>query len=347
MRKWLFHFIIVSLFLWSGLTLVHAADRGEIHSGETKIGLEIVAPFYKDTWTFYGNAGDRVLISAEKTSGSLWPKIKLYPPDNGPCEASAYKYLDHQLEQPGLYTIVIEDHMLNDEGTYNISLLKIPGALNSPEDPDGGAIASGQTLAPGGTINCASDMDAFQFYGEVGDRVIISAEKTSGSLWPKIKLYPPDNGPCEASAYEYLDHQLEQPGLYTIVIEDHMLNDEGTYNISLTKIPPDLRPGIYNPYPPNGAFVININGSFRWDPVAEATGYDLYFGEDVVQPLTKIGDNLPSPSMPFPKLERGKIYYWHVVAKRPDGDIQGPYWWFLVTPTGGKPMPWLYLLLGE
>jgi len=137
--------------------------------------------------------------------------------------------------------------------------------------------------------------------------------------WPKIKLYPPDNGPCEASAYEYLDHQLEQPGLYTIVIEDHMLNDEGTYNISLTKIPPDLRPGIYNPYPPNGTFVININGSFRWDPVAEATGYDLYFGEDVVQPLTKIGDNLPSPSMPFPKLERGKIYYWHVVAKRPDG----------------------------
>ena len=236
MRKWLFHFIIVSLFLWSALTLVHAADRGEIHSGETKIGLEIVAPSYKDTWTFHGNAGDRVLISAEKTSGSLWPKIK---------------------------------------------------------------------------------------------------------------LYPPDNGPCEASAYEYLDHQLEQPGLYTIVIEDHMLNDEGTYNISLTKIPPDLRPGIYNPYPPNGAFVTNINGSFRWDPVAEATGYDLYFGEDVVQPLTKIGNNLPSPSMPFPKLERGKIYYWHVVAKRPDGDIQGPYWWFLVTPTGAKPMPWLHLLLGE
>ena len=66
MRKWLFHFIIVSLFLWSGLTLVHAADRGEIRSGETKIGLEIVAPSYMDTWTFYGNAGDRVLISAEK-----------------------------------------------------------------------------------------------------------------------------------------------------------------------------------------------------------------------------------------------------------------------------------------
>ena len=239
MKKWLFYFIIINLFLWSSSTLLRAANRGEIHSGETKIGLEIVAPSYMDTWTFYGKVRDRVLISAEKTSGSLLPVIKLYPPDSGSCEA-----------------------------------------------------------------------------------------------W----------------AHEYLDHQLEQSGLYTIVIEDHMLDSEGTYNISLTKIPPDLRPGIYNPYPPNGASITNINDSFSWDPVAGATGYDLYFGEDVVQPLTKIGDNLPSPSMPFPELRRGKIYYWHIVARMPGGDLEGPYWWFRTTQAdgkAGKAMPWLMLLLGD
>jgi hypothetical protein len=65
--------------------------------------------------------------------------------------------------------------------------------------------------------------------------------------------------------------------------------------------------------------------------VEGATGYDLYFGENVVEPLEKIGDNLPSPSMPFPELEIGKVYYWHMVAHTIGGDIQGPYWWFQVS----------------
>ncbi len=63
--------------------------------------------------------------------------------------------------------------------------------------------------------------------------------------------------------------------------------------------------------------------------MAGATGYDLYFGEDVIEPLVKI-DDLPSPSMAFPVMETGKTYYWHVVAHTPRGDIEGPYWWFQV-----------------
>ena len=45
-----------------------------------------------------------------------------------------------------------------------------------------------------------------------------------------------------------------------------------------------------------------------------ATGYDLYFGSDPTQAPQKIGDNLASPSMAFPALTRGQVYYWQVVA---------------------------------
>ena len=333
MIKKSFYLIVFTGFLCGYFSSAWGADRGEIHSGETKIGLEIAGPSYMDTWTFYGEAGDRVIITAVISSGTLNTVIYLYPPDGGPCEANTHPWgdrLDHQLEQSGLYTIVIQDYSLNDEGTYNITLLKIPGAVSSSGDPDGGAIASGETSS--GTI-VASDIDAFQFYGEAGDRVIITAVTSSGTLNTVIYLYPPDGGPCEANTHPWgdrLDHQLEQSGLYTIVIQDYSLNDEGTYNISLAKIPSDLRPGIYNPYPPNSSTITNLNGSFSWDAVSGITGYDLYFGEDVVEPLERIGDNLPSPSTAFPQMARGRVYYWHVVAHTPNRDIQGLYWWFYV-----------------
>ena len=319
-------------------------DGGAIASGETSSGSSIASDM--DAFQFYGEAGDRIIITAVTTSGPLNTEIYLYPPDSGPCEADTYPFgdkLDHQLQQSGLYTAIVQDHGLNDEGEYNITFLKIPGAVSYPGDLDGGAIASGETSS-GSSI--ASDMDAFQFYGEAGDRIIITAVTTSGPLNTEIYLYPPDSGPCEADTYpvgDKLDHQLQQSGLYTAIVQDHGLNDEGEYNISLTKIPSALRPGIYNPSPQNGATISDLNDSFSWDAVSGATGYDLYFGEGVIEPLGKIGDNLSSPSMAFPTLKRGKVYYWHVVAKTSGGDIQGPYWWFRTYKN--VVAPWLQLLL--
>ena len=111
------------------------------------------------------------------------------------------------------------------------------------------------------------------------------AVTTSGSLNTEIYLYPPDSGPCEADTYAFgdkLDHQLVQSGLYTAIVQDYGLNDAGEYNISLTKIPSTLRPGIYNPLPENCATINDLDGSFGWNAVSGATGYDLYFGEGVI-----------------------------------------------------------------
>ena len=88
-------------------------------------------------------------------------------------------------------------------------------------------------------------MDAFQFVGEVGERVLITAVTTSGSLNTEIYLYPPDGGPLEAHTYpggDEIDHNLQQAGTYTIIVQDYGLNTEGTYNISLLKIPSVVPP---------------------------------------------------------------------------------------------------------
>jgi hypothetical protein len=451
MIKRLFYLILISL-LFGHVPFAWGADRGEILSGETKVGLNIVSPSYMDTWTFNGQAGYRVIITAIPTSGNLDTYLILYPPGGGAAEAEPaafwYDWIDHQLEKSGTYTILVKDYELKKSGTYNINLLKIPGAVSSPEDPDGGPIASGETLSgtidapsdrdafqfygeagdrviitclptsgnldtyltlyydgdpieaqpaafwydwidhqlqktglytivvndyelnktgtyninflkiPGafsspedldgglitslnnpsgemsGTIDVFSDRDAFLFYGQEGDRVIISCVPTSGNLDTYLTLYPPDGGPIEAQPdafwYDWIDHELEKTGLYTIVVNDYELNETGTYNISLTKIPSELRPGIYNPSPQVGEIGCDSSGSFSWDPADGAIGYDLYFGENVIEPLVKIGDNLPDPFMPFPPIECGKIYYWHVVAHTSGDDVEGPYWWFEV-----------------
>src|SRR5437773_2676187 len=96
------------------------ADKGPISSGETKSST-ITSPSFTDTWIFEGAKGDQVIITAVTISGSgpLDTTIDLYPPDGGPQEASSLRcgqfgcaggdLLDHQLQQSGLYTILIRD----------------------------------------------------------------------------------------------------------------------------------------------------------------------------------------------------------------------------------------------
>ena len=284
--------------------------------------------------------------------------MTLYPPGAGQRRlliqhrAFGGDQLDYQLQHTGLYTIVIRDAGLNEAGNYNITLLKIPGVVSSEADPDGGPIASGQTLS--GTINAISDLDAFQFYGQAGERVIINAVTTSGTLTRRFDSLPSGSGAAEASLSviwdqfggDQIDYQLQHTGLYTIVIRDTGLHKLAVYHI-LSKIPATPAPGIYNPAPANGTTIYNINGAFRWNGVSGATGYDIYFGSDPTQPPQKIGDNLASPSMAFPALTRGKVYFWQVVAHTPQGDIQGPYCWFLVSTKTSRGLPWLPLLLLE
>ena len=216
-----------------------AANRGTVTSGETR-SASVQGPSYFDTWQFYGEAGDRVLISCVTTSGTLNTDMVLYPPGGAGEEhySNTSDELDHQLEQSGWYTLFVQDYGLNDAGSYNLTFLKFPGAVNYSGDPDGGPVVSGETVL-GSVIRCPSDMDVFQFYGEAGDRVVISCVTTSGTLNTDMVLYPPGGAGEEyySNTSDELDHQLLKSGLYSLVVRDYQMDEGGVYNLTFLKFP--------------------------------------------------------------------------------------------------------------
>ena len=306
-------------------------DGGTILPAQTLTGT-INQPSDSDMFQFSGNVGDRVVITT--SSAAVQPMIFLYPPGGGGFEASSQtisgsQQVDHQLLQSGTYTILIRDYQDNQTGQYHLSLAKIPGAVTSPTDTDGGTILPAQTLT--GTINQPSDSDMFQFSGNVGDRVVITT--SSAAVQPMIFLYPPGGGGFEASSQtisgsQQVDHQLLQSGTYTILIRDYQDNQTGAYNLTLEKTPSTPGPGVYNLFPYSGTSSNDFIGHLTWGAVPNATGYDVYFGMNGTTPLVKVGDNVAASMLALPNMAPLTVYYWQVVAHTPSGDVPGPIQWF-------------------
>jgi hypothetical protein len=329
-------------------------DGGAIASGYTySYTINPVAD--TDAFIFYGTAGQAVFIDITADNSNLGTAFYLFRPNRtlelslvGGDSATHLRIESYQLEQTGVYTIVLAASLgwgTSLTGAYGISLLLIPGATSSSQDLDGGDITSGHLSNY--TINPVADTDAFTFYGTAGQAVIIDITANNSNLGPAIYLFRPNRtlelslvGGDSVTHIRIESHQLEKTGVYTIVMATSLgwgTSGTGGYDLSFVKIPPTPSPGIYNPFPPNEVTLTNLSQSFNWDSVSGATGYDLYFGENVITPLEKIGNNLSSPGMPFPDLEGNTIYYWHVNAHTPSGIVKGTYWWFKTQSTNQPP----------
>ena len=315
-----FYFLSVAL----GVESLH------IRSGETITGtIESISS--ADKWSFYGEAGDRVVICAMKTSGSMsGAYLKLYDKDGSvESQNSGSSGIDKQLKKTGVYTLSVEANAQSGTGNYSLTFQKIPGPVSAPGDLDGGTMIPGMKYP--GTINDVSDFDSFQFYGQTGDIVKVYTLKKSGNMNNMyIKLYPADGEAAESEnlgSYG-IDHMLGKTGLYTVTVEAYNHSGTGKYEIVFIKTPANIPPGIYNQIPDNGDIITDDNGLFSWYSLTGITGYDVFFGEDVIEPLGKIGSNVSSSSMLSPEMEDGNIYYWRVIAHTSSGDIKGPYVWF-------------------
>ena len=196
-----------------------------IVSGQTAMDT-IVYPGGQKRWTFCGMAGERVLIAMAQTERfGIDPSLRLYPPSGGINEATCSESLfghcgiDHELEETGSYSILAAS-IFDRTGSFDLTFLNLSGALTSSLDMDGGPIAAGETWI--GRINANSDMDAYTFNAEAGQRVSI---RVVGSFRePVVSLYSP-GGNREAysgdtSNYSKIDHQLLRSGRYTIVVFD-------------------------------------------------------------------------------------------------------------------------------
>ena len=160
---------------------------------------------------------------------------------------------------------------------------------------------------------------------------------TSGALNTQLGLIAPSGAYEAGTSYgdDQLNWVLSETGLYTILVMDVWLGSTGGYNISPDRYTFTVRPGIYDPSPTDKSTISNRNPVLSWAAVSGASGYDVYFGSDITQPLAQI-PGIPDNSLPLASLEYEKSYYWHVVAHTNDGDIEGPYWWFKVAGQTGS-----------
>ena len=219
------------------------SDGGSLSSGATFVGT---FGYQADTdmFTFTATKDDRVIVTTSDLSFSCNPEIYIYPPSGAAAEASrtgstSQKRLEMRVAETGTYTILISDFQRDQEGTYAVSLVKIPGDATSASDTDGGPIASGATMT--GVLTPKADMDVYTFGGTAGDRVIITTADSNSSQ-AEIYLYPPGGEALEASSIgaftsHRIERQLSATGTYTIVVQDSGLNSEGAYSISLAKLP--------------------------------------------------------------------------------------------------------------
>jgi hypothetical protein len=364
----------VTVWLTLGLTNLSPSIASEqIVSAETK---SATIEFDGETHSYYFQAvaGQGVVIEMSRISGGIDPRVQLY--DANGIQIAISEVMenntpraiieDHQLNMSGIYTIVASDGSWNvDTGEYGLSLVLIPGATKSPQDPNGGCIASGETKT--GNIYPAGDTDAYCFYGQTGQGVVIEISRISGALEPRVQLYDP-NG-IRVAISEVMenntpravieDYQLNMSGIYTIVVSDGSWNvDTGEYGLSFAVIPPIDPHGLYpyGPQPadgqiidycdpnyqfadivvenmilPDGNIVTRRSGAYllSWFSVIGATGYDVYFSESPCMPLEMVAENIIDSWLPMPIVEGGQVYFWRVVAHTPNGDVQGPTWWFV------------------
>jgi len=196
-----------------------------ISFGET-VQCSIVSAGETDTYTFTANAGDKVLVRASKSSGSLWPGIKVFSGVTELCQAGSSvtaEIASCSLPSPGTYTIQVRDGF---NGTYTGDYYLYLQRLNNPGNPT--AITFAQTLS--GSIITPAEMDTYTFTASADDKVLVRVSKSSGSLWAGVRIYGPDGTKvCEAGSSvtaEIAGCTLSSTGTYTILVYDGF---NGTY----------------------------------------------------------------------------------------------------------------------
>ena len=219
-----------------------------------------------NAYTFSANIGDSILVHAGRSSGDLYPLIRLYGPpgillgeSSGASEAELLVTLPDVYRvsfpllaartgaalaagesyppgpplaatAPGTYTLLI-----SDSGTYTGGYGLFVQRTNNPGNAT--AITPGQTLA--GTIAEPGQMQTFAFDAAAGDAVQITMARTSGSVYPAIELYDPTGslvGQNSGAVQVQVTRTLSAPGVYTILAGDYDGTCTGGYNVNMVRV---------------------------------------------------------------------------------------------------------------
>lgn len=213
-------------------------DGGPIGIGESRNGT-IMPAYDTDDFTFDGLAGQVVLITQNKASGSALDSfVELYRPDgrllgsNDDGGGNKNARLQATLPVNGSYRIRAKAYRAST-GAYVLSLALVTGG-----DPDDFRwITFGQTLT--GTINPASDRDTYYVSVAAGRTLRLRMNKVTSTLDSYLELYNPsgarvsynDDGGGDRNAL--LSYVAPATGVYRIVARSYASRSSGQYQLIL------------------------------------------------------------------------------------------------------------------
>ena len=180
----------------------------------------------EDCFTFSGVTGDRIRVSAVKISGTLSVFRTIFNPDGSILCSSITNPLDCTLTTTGTHTISIMDFSGTGIGAYGLYAQRL-------NNPVGCTVLLHGNPPLSGSISVAGEEDCYTFGGTTGDRVRVSAVKTSGALTPMRQILNPDGSVLCGSITNPVDCTLITSGMHTVLIYDFSGSNIGSYNISL------------------------------------------------------------------------------------------------------------------
>ena len=202
--------------------------------GET-VQCSILTTGETDTYTFTANAGDKILVRASKSSGDMWPGVRIYSP-NGIKICDAYgsimaEIANCNLSDPGTYTILAYEYFDGTgTGDYYLHLQR----LNNP----GNALAARRNQILPASLHTPAEIDAYTFWANSGEKISVRVSQNAGDLWPGVRVFSPDGMKlCEAYGSimaEIASCNLPVSGTYLVLVYDGFDGTgTGDYRLSL------------------------------------------------------------------------------------------------------------------
>jgi len=196
--------------------------------------LEKVAEI--DAYVFDATAGDVVVAHMRGNNIGIEPLMELYDPEGGLVAINKSigrlgKLSPTELTKTGKYVLLAMDEMGNDKGTYSISL-QFTNAFVGCSVP-----LHCSNTAETRRLSSDAEIDAYTFYGEAGDQMLIEVVEIDSIIEPRFELYAPNGQPVTTASSgakaEKENIELAQTGYYTLLVMDYEGNDEGRYTFNI------------------------------------------------------------------------------------------------------------------
>ena len=219
--------------------VMNPGNASIINYGETLTG-SISTDGEVDTYSFAGNAGDKIIVRLTENSSSypLEPLAEVFDPAGDSLLASidgAQAQMEITLPADGSYMILVSDSYPGDDtGNYALFIQRVI-------DPGNASIINyGETLT--GSISTDGDVDTYSFTGNAGDKIIVRLTENSSSypLEPLVELFNPAGDSLIAGidgAQAQMEITLPADGSYMILVSDSYPGDAtGNYSLFIQRM---------------------------------------------------------------------------------------------------------------